>query len=188
VEVLVLGTATDLQCKIGPLGPIFLTKISIHLNTAMDTLIHLNYTVDKKRLLEEAELFRNQAVSYTDSRYPELKLDNWLIGRGTTEYIENIIQDFKVKGRPRFYYLKPYAAIPEHVDNGTLCSLNFVLTENASPIIFGNKEYFYESVLLDTTVPHRVVNNQHERIMLKISIFEESFEQVANRIQKYILC
>ena len=154
----------------------------------MEPLIHLNYIVDKKRLLEESESFRKQAVAYTDSRYPELKLEDWLIGRGTTDYIDKIIKDFNVKGKPRFYYLKPFAVIPEHVDNGTMCSLNFVLTENASPIIFGEKEYFYESVLLNTTVPHKVVNNQYERVMLKISIFEETFEQVANRIKKYIVC
>lgn len=151
----------------------------------MKPLIHLNYPVDKKQLLQEAEIFKNQAIAYTDSRYPDLKLDDWLIGRCTSDYIEKIMQDFDIQGKPRFYYLQPHATIPEHVDNGTLCSLNFVLTENASPIIFGEKEYYYDAVLLDTTVPHKVINNQYERIMLKISIFDESFSQVYDKIKSW---
>lgn len=153
----------------------------------MEPIIHLTYKVDKNQLLKEAEIFKSQAVGYTDSRYPDLKLDEWLIGRGTTAYINSIMKDFDIEGKPRFYYLQPFATIPEHVDNGTLCSLNFVLTENASPIMFGNKEYYYESVLLDTTVPHKVINNQNERVMLKISIFDLTFEQAYHKIKKWCL-
>jgi hypothetical protein len=151
----------------------------------MKPLIHLNYTVDKQRLLYEADLIKNTAVAYTDSRYPELQLNDWLIGHCSTPYIDKIMEDFDIKGKPRFYYLQPHAVIPEHVDNGTLCSLNFVLTENASPIMFGDAEYFYEAVLLDTTVPHKVINNQHERIMLKISIFDYTFQEVYSKIKRW---
>lgn len=183
---LVSVTVTDLPCKIGPSGPIFLAILSSIVNTTMEPLVHLNYTVDKKQLLELAHNFKSQAVAYTDSRYPDLKLEDWLIGKCSSIYIESIMQDFGVNGKPRFYYLQPYAEIPEHVDNGTLCSLNFVLTENASPIMFGDREYHYDAVLLDTTVPHKVKNNQYERIMLKISIFNESYEQVLEKIKKWI--
>jgi hypothetical protein len=152
----------------------------------MEPIIHLNYKIDKPRLLEEAANLKKDAVGYTDSRYPDLKLDDWLINHHNSEYTDQIKQDFGVEGKPRFYWLQPHAVIPEHVDNGTLCGLNFILTENASPITIGNKEYTYEAVLVDTTVPHSVTNNEHERIMLKISIFNETFEQVAEKIKKYL--
>jgi hypothetical protein len=146
-------------------------------------MIHLDYPLDKKILLEEAHKARKSARGYTDDRYPDLKLDDWLIGHHSSDYINKIIADFEVDGRARFYWLEPYAEIPEHVDNGTLCSLNFILTDNAAPITMNGQEFFYDQILLDTTVPHSVKNNQFERIMLKISIFNENFSSVSSRIK-----
>lgn len=149
-------------------------------------VLHLNYKIDKQLLLNEALKLRSEAKEYTDSRYPDLKMDYWLISHYCNDYIEGIMRDFQIKGKPRFYWLKPNATVPEHVDNGTLCGLNFILTENASPIRFGDTEYFYEAILVNTTIPHSVVNNEHERLLFKISIFDQSFEEVAEKNKKYI--
>lgn len=153
----------------------------------MDPVLHLNYKIDKQQLLDEARSIKHKAVGYTDSRYPDLNMNDWLVSHHTSEYVNKIMLDFKVIGKPRFYWLQPHAVIPEHVDNGTLCGLNFILTDKASPISFGDKHYFYESILVNTTLPHRVINNEHERIMFKISVFNETFEQVANRIKHYLV-
>lgn len=152
----------------------------------MEPVLHINYPIDKQQLLSEAAQIKSRAVGYTDSRYPDLKMDDWLVGHHTSEYVEKIMQDFGVVGKPRFYWLQPYAVIPEHVDNGTLCGLNFILTDDASPITFGDKDYYYQAILVNTTLPHSVKNNEHERIMFKISIFNETFEQVAARITHYL--
>jgi hypothetical protein len=152
----------------------------------VEPILHLNYKIDKSSLLAEAENIKHKAVGYTDSRYPDLKMDDWLIGYHSSDYVEQIMRDFGIKGKPRFYWLQPFAVIPEHVDNGTLCGLNFILTEGASPISFGDQDYYYESILIDTTKPHSVKNNENERIMFKISIFDETFEQVAEKIKKYL--
>jgi hypothetical protein len=153
----------------------------------MGPVFHLNYKIDKQKLLSEADQIKDKAVGYTDSRYPDLKMEDWLIGSHSSEYVDQIMKDFDVVGKPRFYWLQPYAVIPEHVDNGTLCGLNFILTDQASPISFGEKDYYYESILVDTTLPHSVKNNEYERIMFKISIFNETFEQVAEKIKKYLV-
>lgn len=153
----------------------------------MEPVLHLNYKIDKEQLLLEASKIKHKAVGYTDSRYPDLKMDDWLVGLHSSEYVNEIMKDFDIRGKPRFYWLQPYAVIPEHVDNGTLCGLNFILTEHASPITFGDKDYYYESILVDTTIPHRVKNNEHERIMLKISVFNETFKEVAEKIKKYLV-
>jgi hypothetical protein len=113
-------------------------------------------------------------------------MDDWLVGHHSSEYVEQVMRDFGIKGKPRFYWLQPHAVIPEHVDNGTLCGLNFILTDQASPITFGDKDYFYEAILVNTSLPHSVINNEHERIMFKISIFDETFEQVAEKIKHYL--
>ena len=92
------------------------------------------------------------------------------------------MKDFEIVGTPRFYWLKPNAHINTHTDNTTKCSLNFLLSENNTAIIINNKNYFYKNALLDTTQPHSVINGDNERLLFKISIDNESFEQVANRI------
>jgi hypothetical protein len=151
----------------------------------LEPLIHLNYELNKSKLLKEAQLAKCASQPYTDSRYPTLSLEKWLIGHWNSEYIDRIMADFEIIGRPRFYWLEPYAVIPEHVDNETTCSLNFILTDYPAPITIEGKEYTYQQVLLDTTRLHKVINNEHERIMLKISIFDESFSDLAKRI-KYV--
>jgi len=88
----------------------------------MEPVVHLNYDLNKKLLLEQAKEAKQQSQPYTDGRYPDLKLDDWSIGHYTSDYINQIMQDFEVEGRPRFYWLKPFAEIPEHVDNNTTCS------------------------------------------------------------------
>ena len=92
------------------------------------------------------------------------------------------MNDFGVVGKPRFYWLEPFAEIPEHIDNGTLCSLNFILSPDPAPIVIEDIEYTYKYVLLNTAVRHSVFNGPTERIMLKISIFDETFEDLAKRI------
>jgi hypothetical protein len=149
----------------------------------MEPLIHLDYVVDKRRLLLEAESSKTQARGYTDPRYPNLVLDDWLIGHHTSDYVNKIMEDLELSAKPRFYWLMPYAVIPEHIDNGTMCSVNIVLTDHAAPITINGENYEYQTVLLNTTIPHSVTNNEHERIMLKLSIFDETYEQVASRIK-----
>lgn len=153
----------------------------------MEPLLHLRYSIDRELLLKEADSLKNTATSYQDSRYPGMSLGGWLIRHYEGDYAKKVMDDFGVVGKPRFYWLAPYATIPEHVDNGTLCGLNFILTEHASPIMFSGKPYYYESILVNTTLPHSVVNNEHERIMFKISIFNETFEQVAEKIKRYLI-
>lgn len=151
----------------------------------MNPLIHLNYNLDKKLLLEQANTARTTSKPYTDSRYPDLELTDWHIGHYTSDYINQLMEDFQVQGKPRFYWLEPFAEIPEHVDNDTTCSLNFIITDAPAPIIIEGKQYHYNQALLDTTKLHGVKNGSTERIMLKVSIFNEAYENLAKRI-KYV--
>lgn len=151
----------------------------------MEPLIHLDYDLNRNELLKEAEQALLESKPYTDSRYPNLRLEEWHIGHWNSPTIDKIMSDFEVEGKPRFYWLEPYSVIPEHVDNETTCSLNFILTDDPAPINIEGKEYTYYQVLLDTTRLHSVTNNSNKRIMLKISIFNESFSELAKRI-KYV--
>lgn len=146
-------------------------------------LVLLNYPLDVERILKSAKAARTQSRPYTDSRYPDLHLEDWHIGRYSDDYIESIIKDFEVEGRSRFYWLEPYAEIPEHIDNETQCSINLIITKDPAPITINGTDFVYQQALLNTTVPHSVKNGAVERIMLKISIFNESFESLAKRVK-----
>lgn len=145
-------------------------------------ITHLNYDFDKELLLQQAEEAKENAVEFSVPKYPHIQFKGWDIGHYTSPYIEKIMKDFGVIGKPRFYWMAPFVQIPTHTDDGTLCSLNFILTENAAPITIGGEQHIYQAVLLDTTVPHSVVNEEHERIMLKISIFDKTYEEVDAKI------
>ena len=149
----------------------------------MHPLTLLHYPLDTASLLQSAANARLYAEPYTDSRYPDLKKEDWYIGRYTDVHIDKIMQDFEVEGSPRFYWLEPFATIPQHVDNGTQCSINLIITENPAPITIESVDYTYQQALLNTTLPHSVSNGETERIMLKISIFDETYESLSERIK-----
>jgi hypothetical protein len=145
-------------------------------------LVHLKYDLDTNKLLEDAKNAKLTSKPYTDTRYPNQQKDDWHIGHYTSDNIQKIMLDFGIEGKPRFYWLEPYATIPEHVDNGTTCSLNFILSKDPAPITIEGVDYTYKQVLLDTTRMHSVTNGNTERVMLKISIFDKSFKEVASLI------
>jgi hypothetical protein len=148
----------------------------------MEPITHLDIDIDTNLLLQESRRVKSMAMSYTDNRYPELKLNDWLILKHTSEYINQLMSRLEINSSPRFYCLEPFAIIPEHIDNGTQCGVNIILTDHAAPITIGDKDFYYNQALLNTTMPYSVVNNEHERIMLKFSIFDESYEDLARRI------
>lgn len=121
--------------------------------------------------------------AYTDSRYEGKIIENWSIIKYSNSYIREIIKDFEVEASPRIYFLKPFTFIPFHTDNETKCSINFLLSDHNAPIIIENKVYFYKQALLDTTKKHGLKNGNEERILLKLSIFNESFDELARRIK-----
>jgi len=148
----------------------------------MNPVTEINIPFDKEQLIKEANGVKILADGYTDNRYPGLKLDKWLTLLHDSEYVEQLMKFLDVKGRPRFYWLEPNAIIPEHVDNDTLCGINFVLSDNPAPVNFSGKEYTYKVGVLDTTKMHSVVNGPDERVLFKISIFNEDYETVVNKL------
>lgn len=150
----------------------------------MQPLLHLKYELKKDLILQECEEAKKISKYHTDSRYPSRVFTEWKVSTYIGNYIKKIMEDFEVQGTPRFYWLKPNAVISTHTDNTTKCSLNFLLSDHNTAITINNKDYFYKNALLDTTQPHSVKNGDKERLLFKISIENESFETVANRIIK----
>lgn len=150
----------------------------------MNHLTHINYTLNYDILKQEANEARKKSKPYNhdgaDKRFNTV-LKEWHISRHTSDYIESIMNDFKIKGKPRFYWLEPFFELPEHIDYGTTCSLNFVLSDDPAPVTILGKDYLYKQALLNTTVLHSVKNGAKERVLFKISIFDETYDEVVKR-------
>jgi len=145
-------------------------------------LYHLNYPLDIDLFLLKAELYKRQGEAYYDPRYKK-RLDSWLQYRVENDPdVNKVMDDFGLNGKPRFYWLEANTVLPEHVDHNTTCSLNFILSEDPAPVTIGGNDYVYSQCLLNTTIPHSVTNNGPERILLKISLFDVSYQDVISMI------
>ena len=151
----------------------------------MDPLVRLNYPLDKSAILANLDKLKEKSVYYSDYRGT---VDFWKIAKSYDPMFIKIMDDFGVNGKPRVYWLEPNVNLPEHIDNGTTCSLNFILSDEPAPVTIEGVDYIYEQCLLNTSIMHGVKNGNKERILLKISIFDRPYEQVAKQIPKeYIL-
>ena len=157
--------------------------------------------VDMDVCLMYYEQLEDQAEQYTD---PVHDTDaNWKIVRmDQFDVADDVMQqlglkDFVKDYRPRFYLLEKNSYLMNHIDHGTQCSINIIISEDditPAPVIFeggelhqkpeGGQALFYTSSLFNTTKMHGVINDEEDRILLKISIFDKTFEQCREAIQK----
>ena len=149
----------------------------------MKPLIHLNYTINKDILLLESDRARKSAKPWHHKNEVTAG-PSWLVSYYTSEYIENIMKDLNIKGSPRFYFHQPHFHLKPHRDYGTQCAVNFILN-GTTPINIEGKEYVYSQALVNVQKEHSIKTDNEERIMLKFSIKDKSFEEVLNNI-KYI--
>jgi hypothetical protein len=146
------------------------------------------------------EKYEEKAETYDDPRLdhymnrPEFKAqygdwskDVWKVSRmELEEYPQKLIELFDVNAKPRFYTLRPNAVLPFHVDNDTTCAINFILSDEPAPVTFqesGNTHY-YKTAVLNTSLWHGVWNGPKERLLFKLSIFDEPFENVIKKVKK----
>ena len=149
----------------------------------MKPLIHLNYTINKDILLLESDRARKSAKPWHHKNKVTAG-PSWLVSYHTSDYIENIMKDLNIKGSPRFYFQQPHFHLKPHRDYGTQCAVNFILN-GTTPINIEGKEYVYSQALINVQREHSIKTDNEERIMLKFSIKDKSFEEVLNNI-KYI--
>jgi hypothetical protein len=146
-------------------------------------ILKFDFDLDVNHLLEIWSKIKNKQINYKDDRFDKAS-SHWKIVRHDFEYAKELSKIFNVESRPRFYILDANTILNQHTDFGTLCSLNFILSDNPAPIIFGDTELTYKYALLDTTELHGVVNNDEDRLLFKMSIFNESFDDVNKKLLK----
>jgi hypothetical protein len=150
-----------------------------------ENIVLFDYTFDIEKLRTEFNNFKDKLETYEDPRY---SVPNFKVARHITfDYAQELCELFNITARPRFYTVAPNSELEQHLDHGTLCSINILLSENTAPVNFQGKEYMYKQCLLNTQKMHGVINGPHERILFKLSIFNEDFETVAEKIKKVVV-
>ena len=123
------------------------------------------------------------------AQYGHWSKDVWKIAHAEAdEYITDLCNKLDINAKPRFYTLKANEVLPHHVDNDTECAINFILSDEAAPITFqetGNT-YYYKTALLNTSLWHGVWNGPNDRILLKLSIFDQPYEAVKEKLERIL--
>ena len=105
-------------------------------------------------------------------------------GKETIEgYTFTRIPPVQFNGRWNMKIIKLTETIPWHTDWDTKCAINYLLNddlESAGHIEIGEKaeKFQYRMAVIDTTKRHRAVVYDKPRKILKISIFDETYEEI----------
>ena len=143
-----------------------------------------NPTIFDLRLLEEKyESVEDQFVTYED---PRGKHDGFMLNRVPDfDYANKICKDLGIESNPRFYTLDPHTYLVPHKDYGTSCSINILLYgQQDAPINVEGSEYTYNACVLNVQKEHSVRNGPLKRILFKLSIFNQTYEEVCDIVNK----
>ena len=89
--------------------------------------------------------------------------------------------------KPRFYVQAKGSEVPWHTDLNTRCCINIILSNRAAPIVFEDiGEVQYRCALFDITKRHMVPEFKTERLLLKFSIFDVSYEDAREGLKDYV--
>ena len=77
--------------------------------------------------------------------------------------------------------------LPKHRDWDVITAVNILLSDNAAPITFNNKEYFYKNALIDVSQTHSVKAYPFDRLLLKFAWHDKSFDDVYKEFVKKCL-
>jgi hypothetical protein len=146
-------------------------------------LINFDFDFDKDRLLAQANILSGYQPFIDTANGCAVK--GWLIKQVSEGYgleISNFLKDYfhLTDCRPRFYIQEAGISIPFHKDRGTLCSFNFLLSDDLDPISFRHRTITYKTAVLNTSIDHAVFNPKNKRVLFKVSVFDKSFQEIIN--------
>ena len=159
----------------------------------------LNIDYDADKLIQESIMIHYDTFrtgKNTDTWFDNQ--DTWRIGKVNDsrmylelhrlkKMIETLIDSDNVK--PRYYIQEKNSSVPFHRDMNTECAINIVLSNRAGPILFEDiGEVVYRCALLNTTKRHSVPKFKTERLLLKYSIFDRTYEEVRKKFKEHGYC
>ena len=166
-------------------------------NVSKDYLTHLKINYDVDKLILESELIDFKPFEIKSKKAkgtPFEYFPSWELGRMKKPFgdIAKITQYFKsmfdVNIDPRYLKQHANAEVPMHSDNGTQTCINILLSDNFGPITFEDiGDVQYECALINVSKRHAVKKHIEERLLLKLSIFDKSYEECYNRLDVSII-
>ena len=110
-----------------------------------------------------------------------------------SRFAEKIKDAFNIEGRvdSRFYRLVAENELPWHQDRGTQCSFNFVLSGDSACKFKATEDddfqhrFLYSQSLFNTQAWHSVEASDTDRILYKVSIFDETFNSVKKKVENF---
>ena len=123
--------------------------------------------------------------------YKDTPIENLYISKLDNDpYIQSIFKEIGAEGSARFLMIPAKSKLFIHKDHNTLCSLNVILNDVLDPILFGESapftEYTYKQAILDTTQFHHVKTSTQDRIIFKLSFFNNTYTEIKNLCRKWI--
>ena len=148
----------------------------------MTSIYKFDFDINEDILMLEYDRVKHLAEDYID---PRGQVEDWKMIVCNFHYAKYLIKRFMLgEVRPRFYFLPKGVEIPEHIDNNTKCSINFLInSKNPAPVTIEGVDYYYKTCLLNTQKMHSVKNNTEDRLLFKLSIFDDDFETVKEKIK-----
>jgi hypothetical protein len=149
-----------------------------------DEILVFDFAFEQEYLLNVWNEYKNQSIPYSDKRFNRFVMKNWrIVNNLNLDYADYLNQYFGIDSSPRFYILEANTSLIMHVDQDTSCALNFVLSDNPAPVRFKSGNfYYYKTALLNTSVKHAVDKTDNDRVLFKLSIKDESFDSVKQKI------
>ena len=152
-----------------------------------DYLTHLKLDINKNKLLLESDFTHFVGLSIPNAGdSPFANMPEWEFGRvnnpmdgSEVKKLKTYFQDlFGVKILPRFLKQQANFEIPMHKDYGTIACINILLTDERSPITFEDiGDVDYECALVNVAERHMVKPHPEERLLLKLSVFDKTYEE-----------
>lgn len=126
-------------------------------------------------------------VGWNVFRWNDIEFNSIRIPVNIQQVFDKLYSDLNIRHfnpSPRFYYLPKGSYLPSHKDDGTQCSVNFLLSGNEESIIVEGDYYTYSQGVLNTQVLHSVDNTDgtYDRMLLKFSIFDFEYNTVVDSI------
>lgn len=156
----------------------------MRIHTNNHEILVFDFDFDQSYLLEVWNEYKNNSVPYQDKRFNRFVMKNWrIVNELNLDYADYLNNYFDIKSSPKFYILDANTSLAMHVDQDTTCALNFVLSDNPAPVRFkSGNSYYYKTALLNTSIKHAVDKTQNDRILFKLSIKDEPFDSVKQKI------
>lgn len=144
-------------------------------------LFHIEQNIDYETILKEA-LDQKDYKNFIDPKDGtivtqwKIKKTNNGYSKKISNYYENFLESKECK--PRFYIQQKNWSLPFHKDRGTLCSINYVLSNTDDKVTFKSFEESYRCALLNVQEEHSVTNLKEDRLLFKVSIFDKTYNEV----------